>query len=51
MVPSQEPSKDLSHGGLPHEQGRPEGTEDKALQDLRDPLGEGIEDESDLVLP
>ena len=43
MEPAEEPAQDLSNGRLPHEPGRPEGVEDQALQDLRDPLCQGSE--------
>ena len=41
VVPPEEPPQDLSDGGLPHEQSRPESPEDQAVQDLRDSLSQG----------
>ena len=38
-----QPAQDLSDGGLPHEQSRPESPEDQAVQDLRDSLSQGSE--------
>ena len=43
VVPPEEPAQDLGHGGIPHEQSRPESPEDKAVQDLRDSLSQGSE--------
>ena len=43
VVPPEEPPQDLSDGGLPNEQSRPESPEDKAVQDLRDSLSQGSE--------
>ena len=43
VVPPEEPPQDLSDGGLPHEQSRPESPEDQAVQDLCDSLSQGSE--------
>ena len=43
VVPPEEPPQDLSDGGLPNEQSRPESPEDQAVQDLCDSLSQGSE--------